>query len=159
MIHVVADWKGQFIGFYLLTTRCRDKMTAISQTTFSNQLSCMKIVVLWLEFHNNFYPRNNPALVLMMAYQWIGDKPLSEQMTAYFNDEYMLQSAQWLNSSLNAAIHNKSFVISVLEMYSKLSTAGKAISKIGKSIYDYMRYFCLKCSTKYWWQLTTRWNV
>ena len=32
---------------------------------------------------------NNPALVLIMAWRWVGDKPLSEPILARFTDTYM----------------------------------------------------------------------
>ena len=32
---------------------------------------------------------NNPALVQIMAWRWIGDKPLSVPMLSWFNDAYM----------------------------------------------------------------------
>ena len=32
---------------------------------------------------------NNPALVQIMAWRWIGDKPLSDPMLTQFTDKYM----------------------------------------------------------------------
>ena len=43
----------------------------------------------------NFVPKgpndNNPALVQVMAWRRIGDKPLSEPMLTWFTDPYMRQ--------------------------------------------------------------------
>ena len=41
----------------ILTHRGRDKMDAISQTTFSSAFSSMKMVVFWLNFHWNMFTR------------------------------------------------------------------------------------------------------
>ena len=43
----------------------------------------------------NFVPRssidNKPALVQIVAWRWIGDKPLSAPMLTWFTDAYMRQ--------------------------------------------------------------------
>ena len=44
---------------------------------------------VWLKFVPNGLIDNNTALVQMMAWHRIGDKPLSEPMMAYFGDAYM----------------------------------------------------------------------
>ena len=36
-----------------------------------------------------FVPDNNAALVKIMAWRWIGDKPLSEPVLTRFTDVYM----------------------------------------------------------------------
>ena len=63
----------------------------ISQTTFSNAFSSK--VRFLTEISLKFDPKgpidNNPALVEIMAWRRIGDKPLSEPMLIRFTDAYM----------------------------------------------------------------------
>ena len=66
-----------------LTHWGQHKMAAIFQTTFSNAFSWMKMYELWLRFHWFFsrgWINNIPALVQIMAWRRLGDKPLSEPM-------------------------------------------------------------------------------
>ena len=69
-----------------------DKMAAISQTTFSNAFPWVKSFVFWFKFHW-FVPKgpidNKWALVQVMAWRRIGDKPLPEPMLIQFTDTYM----------------------------------------------------------------------
>ena len=51
MMHICITKQGQ------LTHWGRDKMDAISQTTFSHTISSMKTVVFWLNFHWNMFAR------------------------------------------------------------------------------------------------------
>ena len=71
-------------------------MDAILQTIFSNAISWMKMLEFQL-VQLKFVPKgpinNILALVQIMAWHWTGDKPLSEQMMAKFNDAYMHHSA------------------------------------------------------------------
>ena len=52
-------------------------------------------VEFWLKFHCSLFPKgpidNMPALGEMIAWRWIGDKPLwsSELMMAWFTDAYV----------------------------------------------------------------------
>ena len=69
-----------------LTHRSRDKMAAISQTTFSTAFSWIKKYEFRYIFHWSVpkSPINNiPALVQIMAWRRPGDKPLSEPMMAH----------------------------------------------------------------------------
>ena len=52
---------------FILTHWGRDKMDAISQTTFSRAFSSMKIVVFWLNFHWNMFAR----VQLTIIQHWI----------------------------------------------------------------------------------------
>ena len=71
-----------------LTHHSLDKMAAISQTTFSKAFLSMKKYQFRL-----FVPKgpinNIPALVQIMAWQWPGNKPLSEPMLTQLTDAYM----------------------------------------------------------------------
>ena len=68
----------------LLTHWGRDEMNNISQTTFSNVFSSMKMFEFRLKFHWSLFLmgliNNIPALVQIMAWRRPGDKPLSEPM-------------------------------------------------------------------------------
>ena len=67
-------------GCNVLTHWGRDKMAAISQTTFSSAFSWMGM----FKFRLRFVPKgpidNIPALVQIIAWHWPCDKPLSEPM-------------------------------------------------------------------------------
>ena len=80
------EWTTRLLyGGLLLTHWGRDKMDAISQTTFSDAFSWMKNAWILLEISLKFVPKvqinNIPALVHIMAWRRPGDKPLSEPMT------------------------------------------------------------------------------
>ena len=69
-----------------------DKMATILQTTFSKIFSCMKSSIFLTKISLKFVPMgqidNDPALVKIMAWRRIGDKPLSEAMLTQFTDTY-----------------------------------------------------------------------
>ena len=78
-----------------LTHWGRDKMDAISQTTFSRAFSWMKI------FDSpKFVPKgsinNIPALVQIMAWRRPGDKPLSEPMMLNLSTHMCVTRPQWV---------------------------------------------------------------
>ena len=83
---------------FWLTHWGRDNMAAISQTTFSNAFSWMKILI---EISLKFVPRvpinNIPALVQIMAWRRLGDKPLSEQMMDSLPTHICVTRPQWVN--------------------------------------------------------------
>ena len=61
-----------------------ENMVAISQTTFSNAFSWMKSLFQRIQFTISEH-----KLVLVMAWDRIGDKPLPESMLIQFTDAYM----------------------------------------------------------------------
>ena len=104
--------KGQLRGkcFHLMTSSCDsnnnpdgamyasthlslDKIAAISQTTFSNAFRWMKKGRISIKISLKFVPMGPIihilALVQIMAWRWLGAKPLSEPTLAQFNDVYM----------------------------------------------------------------------
>ena len=71
-----------------------DKMAAISQPTHSNTLIFVNenfciLIRIPLKFVPEGPINNNPALVQVMAWRRIGDKPLPEPMLSQFTDAYM----------------------------------------------------------------------
>ena len=68
-----------------------DKMTAISQMTFSDAFSSMKSFYVRLQFFLGVQ-LTSTALVKIMACRRIGDKPLSESMLTRLIDAYMRYS-------------------------------------------------------------------
>ena len=66
-------------------------MAAISQTVFPDALSWIK--VFFIKISLKFVPKGpidkNPALVQIMAWRPIGDKPLFEQMLTWFIEAHM----------------------------------------------------------------------
>ena len=65
-------------------------MIAISQTTFSNAFSWMKMFWVLIEISLKYVPwgriGHNPPLVEIMGWHRTGDKPFSEPMTFQFTD-------------------------------------------------------------------------
>ena len=90
-------------GFYSLTHWRWDEIDAISQTTFSNTFSLMKINEFRLgRFSLKFVPKvrinNIPSLVQIMAWRRPGDKPLSEPMMVCLLTHICVTGPQWVNS-------------------------------------------------------------
>ena len=86
-------WTHQKLHHWSLTHWGPDKMAAISQT-FSNAFSWMKMLEFWFKFHWSLFLRFeltilHTALVQIMAWRWLGDKPLSEPTMVWFTDAYM----------------------------------------------------------------------
>ena len=70
-------------------------MAAVSQTTFSNAFSWMKIKIS-LKFVPKGPINNNPALVQIMAWRRSGDKPLSEPMMVSLLTHICVTRPQWV---------------------------------------------------------------
>ena len=77
----------------VLTHLQPDKMAAIMA---DNIFKCIFLnekfrilIKIWLKFIRKGPIDNNLALVWIMAWRWIGDKPLSEPMLIQFIDTYM----------------------------------------------------------------------
>ena len=78
-------------------------MDAISQTTFSNAFSWMKMFEYRLKFHWSLFLRvqltiSQPALVQIMAWRRPGDKPLSGPMMVRLPTHICVTRPQWVNS-------------------------------------------------------------
>ena len=92
---IVTHWPlGDVVA--ILTHWGRDKMAAISQTTILNAFSSMKIYEL------KFVPKgriiNIPALVQIMAWCRLGNKPLSERMMVGLLTHICVTRPQWVKS-------------------------------------------------------------
>ena len=115
---VKADvaWAQHQITFWL-TYWGRNKITAISQTTFSNAFSWMKIFKFRLRFRWCFFPRFQltifhhwfrwwlvaiPSLVQIMAWRRPGDKPLLNQwwLVYWRTRAQCVKSARAMNACL-----------------------------------------------------------
>ena len=77
----------------------QDKIAAILQMTYSNSLYCKKIV-LFIQISLKIFSKdpiyNNPALVQIMAWHWVGNKPLSDQWWPGLHDAWMHHST-WMS--------------------------------------------------------------
>ena len=75
-------------------------MAAVFQTTFSNAFSWMKMYEFRLRFHWSLFLRfqliNIPALVLIMAWRPLGDKPLSEPMMVSLPTHICVTRPRWV---------------------------------------------------------------
>ena len=83
-----------------LTHWGRDKMDAISQTTFSSAFSWMKMFEISVKISLKFVPKgainNIPALVQIMAWSRSGDKPLFEPMMVGLLTQIYVTRPQWV---------------------------------------------------------------
>ena len=86
--------------FTVLTHWGRDKIDAISETTFSNPFSWIKMQEFSLKISLKFVPKvrisNIPALVQIMAWRRPGDKPLSEPMMVSLLTHICVTRPQWV---------------------------------------------------------------
>ena len=89
-------------GFNPLTHWGRDKMDAISQTTYSNAFSWMKIFEFPIEISLKSILKgqinNIPAEFQIMAWRRPGDKPLSKPMTVSLLTHICVTQSHWVLS-------------------------------------------------------------
>ena len=83
-----------------LTHWGRDKMDAISQTTFPSTFFLNENVWIPIKISLKFVPKgrinNIPALVQIMAWRRPGDKPLSEPMLVSLSTHICVTRPQWV---------------------------------------------------------------
>ena len=79
----------------IFNTLSRDKMDAISQTTFWNAFAWSSLKIS-LKFVPNLRMNNFPALVQIMAWRRPGDKPLSEPMMVSLLTHIRITRPQWV---------------------------------------------------------------
>ena len=113
----IAIWR--YYSHSYLTHWGRDEMNNISQTTFSNVYSSMKMFEFRSKFHwLKFVPKgpinNIPALVQIMAWRRSGDKPLSEPIMVSLPTHICVTRPQWIKNKarMNAfLIHFKQYLM------------------------------------------------
>ena len=97
-----VKWRPFCPGHNVLT---QDKMVSILQTTFSDSFSALNIVIFWLEFYWNLFPRgplkSEPTFVEIMAWQWTGNKPyyLKQCWLSLLIHIYVTRS-QWVKQTM-----------------------------------------------------------
>ena len=74
----------------------RDEIDSVLQTTFSNTFSWMKMYEFRLEFHWRDPINNIQALVQIMAWRRLGDKPLFEPMMLTLLTHICVTRPQWV---------------------------------------------------------------
>ena len=84
----------------------RDKIAAILQMTFSNSLYWKKIV-LFIQISLKIVSKgpiyNKPALVQIMAWRWVGNKPLSDQWWPGLLMHKCITRPKWVNVKCSVA--------------------------------------------------------
>ena len=141
-----------------LTHWGRDKIDAISQKTFSDAFSWMKIYWFRIEFHwslfSGFPISNMPALVQITAWCRPDNKPLSEPMMIILLRHICLTRPQWVNRSRLAGgphfniktifpgigipfIKIRWIVLRPFYIYNENPYAGKKSSWYPWALYDY----------------------
>ena len=98
MMHICITKQGQ------LTHWGRDKMDAISQTTFSHENCCI-LIEFSLKYVRKGPIDNNLDLVQIMAWRRPGDKPLSEPMMISLPMHICFARPQWVNDSACCLCH------------------------------------------------------
>ena len=95
LIFQIVEWIYHFPPYFLsieFTHLPLDKMATISQKKFQDTFLWMKSFVFQFKISLKFVPEgpteNDPALVQIMTWRWICDKPLSEPMQTRFTDAY-----------------------------------------------------------------------
>ena len=85
----------------ILTHWSRDKMAVIFQTTFCKCIFVNENVGISIKISLKFVPKcqinNIPALVQIMAWRRLGDKPLSEPMTVSLLMHICISQPLWVN--------------------------------------------------------------
>ena len=82
----------------MILTHCgRDKMDAISQTTFSSIFSWMKMVEFRFKIHWSLFLRVQLTIFQIMAWRRPGDKPSSEPMMVSLLTHICVTRPQWFN--------------------------------------------------------------
>ena len=93
-----------------LTHHPLDKMVAISQRMFTGIFVKEKFCIL-IEVSLKFVPKgsidNNPALIQIIAWRRIGDKPSSEPMLTGFTDAYIRYWQTWGKAVQLRPIHDR----------------------------------------------------
>ena len=104
-------WGDPGICFCLNTLR-PSKMAANGLTTFSNAFSWMKkniyifqLIEISLKIVRNGPINHIPALVQIMAWHRLGDKPLSEPMTVSLQMHICVTRPQWVKPKLTTPIN------------------------------------------------------
>ena len=79
----------------------QDKIATILHTTFSNQFSCVEIVVLWYKFHWNLFP-NDP----IDTKQWFRQRLGTKQATSHNQNDWWpcLMLHIWIKSMRQVVI-------------------------------------------------------
>ena len=94
-----TDFQWCLVAYATLTHWGRDEMNNISQTTFSNVFSSMKMFEFRLKFHWKSPINNIPALVQIMAWCRSGDEPFSEPMMVSLQTHICITRPQWVIQS------------------------------------------------------------
>ena len=126
LYHCLYEADGKYSIYFVISTNThckiiarklkywgRDKITAISQTTFPKSILMNKNVWILLEIYLKCVPKlridNITALVHIVAWRWPGDKPLSEAMMVSFLMYICLTWPQLVNKKSNFVIIENTF--------------------------------------------------
>ena len=123
---VAFDWCGTVFIHVFLTHWGRDKMDAISQTTFSSAFSWMKIFEFWLKFHWSLFPRVQLTIFQHWFRWWLG----AVQATShYLNQWWLIYRRIYASLSLNefmywaVSLYHAQFLQNIYKRHHYLATA------------------------------------
>ena len=108
---------------WIITHWGRDKMAAISQTTFSNASFLNENTSISINISLKFVSEgridNIPSLVQIMAWRRLGDKPLSEPMIVSLLTHICVTRPQWVKVSrkVSSSEHERIILHSKLRSY------------------------------------------
>ena len=115
---------------WYLTYWGRDKMNAICQTTFSNAFFRNENVSISIKILLEFIlkcPINNiPALVQILAWRRLGDKPLSEPIMIILLTHIYVTGPQWVKVKLNyvanyTSIQDHSTILNAVQLVAQIT--------------------------------------
>ena len=116
-------------------------MDAISQTTFSNAFSWMKMLEYRLKSSLKFVPQgpinNIPALLQIMAWHRPGDKLLSAPMMVRLPTHICVTRPQWVKIDSKNESHN--YFDKVLLPISLVLSIGQCINQLAKLLLPLLR--------------------
>ena len=118
--------------FLLLTYWGQDKMIVIFQTTFSNAISCMKMVEFRLKFHWNLSDQQYSSTGSDNGLAPTRRKPLSEPMLAFVPTHICITQPQWVEQQMILAVSFKITSLTLEYSYDCPKASAVTLKNLGK---------------------------
>ena len=83
-VYITVAFHGLWDG--IINSYPLNKMATISQTSYSNAFSWMKICWFWLKFHRSLFPRVQLTISLQWFRKWLG----ADQATSHYLNQWWL---------------------------------------------------------------------
>ena len=117
-----GKWRPFCLSLNMLTHWGRERMAAISQTTFSNAFSWMKIYEFRLKFHWSLFPRVQLTIFQHWFRQWLGaDQATSHYLNQWWLDYQRIYASLGLNELMHKQLQMHCCIIRTLATYRLVS--------------------------------------